>query len=164
MAPSPPFKTADLFDAHPEAQSCEVQFRRYGRRQAFSGSIRTVRCHEDNALVKQVLSGPGESRVLVVDGGASCRCALLGDVLGSLGVKNGWAGVIVHGAVRDVVALDALELGVKALGSNPRKAAKTGAGELDVPVRFGGATFTPGHWLYSDEDGILVSEAALTGP
>lgn len=164
MSASPPFRTADLFDAHPEAQSCEVAFQRFGRRAAFSGRIRTVRCHEDNALVRRALSDPGAGQVLVVDGGASRRCALLGDVLAGLGVTNGWAGVILHGVVRDVVALDALDFGVKALGSNPRKSAKTGAGELDVPVRFGGATFTPGHWLYSDEDGILVSESPLVGP
>ncbi len=155
--------TCDLFDAHPEAQSCDLQLRSLGRRRAFSGRIRTVRCREDNALLKKVLSGPGEGQVLVIDGGGSLHCALVGDVIAGLGAASGWAGAIIHGAVRDVVALDALDFGIKALGSNPRKSSKTGAGEVDVPVSFGGVTFAPGAWLYSDEDGILVSERPLAG-
>jgi regulator of ribonuclease activity A len=154
-------RTADLQDAHPDLPSCELQLRAFGRRRAFHGRIRTVRCREDNALVKRVLSGPGAGGVLVVDGGGSLRTALLGDVVAGLAARNGWAGVVVHGAVRDVVALAELDLGVKALGSNPKRSAKTGAGEVDVPVSFGGVTFTPGHWLYADEDGIVVSDVPL---
>ena len=161
MSDSPTFKTSDLIDAHPETPSCELQLRSYGGRSAFSGRIRTVRCREDNALLKSVLSTPGAGQVLVIDGGGSLRSALMGDLIAGLGLKNGWAGAVIHGAVRDVVALGALEFGVKALGSNPRKSAKTGAGEKDVPVTFGGVTFGPGHWLYSDEDGILVAAEPL---
>ncbi len=156
------FATADLYDAHGDAlRSCVTQFRSYGSRARFSGRISTVRCLEDNALVKQVLATPGEDRVLVVDGGGSLRTALLGDMIATSALENGWAGVVIHGAVRDTVALAGLDLGVKALGANPRKSAKTGLGEIDVPVTFGDVTFGPGEWLYSDEDGILVSDHRL---
>ncbi|WP_169983348.1 ribonuclease E activity regulator RraA [Microbispora sp. H10836] len=156
------FATADLYDAHGDAlRSCVTQFRSYGARARFSGQISTVRCLEDNALVKQTLATPGGGRVLVVDGGGSLRTALLGDMIAAAAVKNGWAGVVINGAVRDTAALARLDLGVKALGSNPRKSAKTGLGEVDVPVTFGDVTFTPGEWLYSDEDGILLSDHHL---
>jgi regulator of ribonuclease activity A len=118
--------------------------------------VSTVRCHQDNALVKSVLSEPGEGRVLVVDGGGSVHTALMGDVIAQLAVDNGWAGVVIHGAVRDTAALAGMPLGVKALGSNPRKSAKTGAGDRDVPVTFGGTTFRPGDQLWSDDDGVVV--------
>lgn len=153
--------TADLIDLRPELASCELQFRAFGRRRAFCGPIRTVRCDRDNALLKQVLSLPGDGAVLVVDGGGSLACALVGDVIATLGMQNGWAGVVVHGAIRDSVAIDALDFGVKALGTNPRKSGKTGAGEADVPVSFGGVRFVPGQWLYSDADGIVVAEQRI---
>jgi regulator of ribonuclease activity A len=127
----------------------------------FGGPIRTVRTYEDNALVKEVLSTPGEGAVLVIDGGASLARALVGDVIAGLGVANGWSGIVIHGAVRDTVALATLDVGLKALGSNPMKSGKARVGEIDVPVAFGGATFTPGAWLYADEDGILVSAERL---
>ncbi|MEV4456542.1 ribonuclease E activity regulator RraA [Microbispora sp. NPDC049633] len=156
------FATADLYDAHGDAlRSCVTQFRSYGARTRFFGQISTVRCLEDNALVKQVLATPGGGRVLVVDGGASLRTALLGDMIAASAVKNGWAAVVINGAVRDTAALAGLDLGLKALGSNPRRSAKTGLGEVDVPVTFGDVTFAPGEWLYSDEDGILVSDHRL---
>jgi len=161
MAGIAPLKTTDLSDYHPETQSCETQFRIRGRRRDFHGRIRTVKCLEDNLLLKKVVSEPGQGQVVVVDGGASLRCALMGDVIASLAAKNGWAGAIIHGAIRDVQAIDELDFGVKALGSNPKRSNKTGAGEVDVAVTFGGVTFVPGHWLYSDEDGILVSETQL---
>ena len=158
------FTTADLFDQF-EAQvsSCEMQFRQFGGLSTFSGEVSTVRCFQDNVLLKQALSKPGTGRVLVVDGRGSLGTALLGDVIGALAVSNGWSGVIIHGAIRDTLAVGRLKLGVKALGSNPRKSAKLGEGEADVPVTFGGVTFTPGHWLYSDDDGILVTSNRLTG-
>lgn len=153
------YATADLIDAHGEAlQSCETQFRSYGGRAAFHGPIATIKCHEDNALVKEQLNQPGEGWVLVVDGGGSLRTALMGDMIARAAAENGWAGVVVFGAVRDTAELARLDLGVKALGSNPRKSAKTGAGRLDVPVAFGNTVFSPEAWLYSDEDGILVAE------
>ncbi|MFI7470417.1 ribonuclease E activity regulator RraA [Nonomuraea sp. NPDC049646] len=150
--------TADLYDERgDELDSCDLQLRQYGGRRAFHGTIATVRCHQDNALLKAVLSEPGEGRVLVVDGGGSLHAALMGDMIAGAAVAAGWAGVVIHGAVRDVTALRELDLGVKALGSNPRKSGKTGAGERDVPVTFGGATFSPGAELFSDDDGILVT-------
>lgn len=154
--------TADLIDAHGDRlQSCETQFRQYGGRLNFHGPVRTVRTLEDNALIKQLLSTPGHGAVLVVDGGGSLRAALMGDLIGGAAVKNGWAGVIIHGAVRDTEALGKIDLGVKALGSNPRKSAKQGTGSTDIPVTFGGVTFTPGAWVYSDADGVVVSAVRL---
>ncbi|MER6944173.1 ribonuclease E activity regulator RraA [Nonomuraea sp. NPDC000554] len=150
--------TADLYDERgDELGSCDLQFRQYGGRRAFHGVIATVRCHEDNVLLKAALSEPGEGRVLVVDGGGSLHAALMGDMIAGLAVGSGWSGVVINGAVRDVAALGALDLGVKALGSNPRKSAKEGTGERDVPVTFGGVTFSPGAELFSDDDGILVT-------
>jgi regulator of ribonuclease activity A len=158
-----PFATADLSDAAGErGQSCVVQFRQFGGRRAFFGRIRTVRCHADNALVRRALESPSAGELLVVDGGGFLGAALLGDQLAALGVKNGWAGVVIHGAVRDSVVLGQMEFGVKALGTNPRRSEKRGLGDLDVAVTFGGATFTPGHWLYSDDDGLLVAAEPLT--
>lgn len=150
--------TADLYDERgDELQSCSLQFRRIGGSPRFSGVVSTVRCHRDNALVKAVLNSPGEGRVLVVDGGGSLESALVGDLIGAAAVANGWAGVVVNGAVRDVVALGELPLGLFALGSNPRKSAKDGVGDRDVPVAFGGVEFVPGATLWADEDGILVT-------
>ncbi|MFC4058317.1 ribonuclease E activity regulator RraA [Planomonospora corallina] len=156
------FATADLVDAHGDIlASCVTQFRSYGLRARFAGPIATIRCLEDNALVKKVLATPGEGRVLVVDGGGSLRSALMGDMIAASAVASGWSGVVVNGAVRDTVAFAGLDLGIKALGSNPRKSAKEGAGEVDVPVTFGEVVFTPGAWLYSDEDGIVVAPHEL---
>ena len=154
---APTFATADLIDTHGDAlDSCDSQFRQYGARLSFRGPVVTVRCHEDNALLKSVLSEPGQGRVLIVDGNASLHRALMGDVIAGIAVGNGWAGVIINGAVRDVPALATMDIGIKALGSNPRKSAKTGAGARDIPVSFGSATFTPGAEVYSDEDGIVI--------
>ncbi|WP_433149046.1 ribonuclease E activity regulator RraA [Actinomadura nitritigenes] len=156
------FATADLIDDFgDELRSCETQFRQYGGRTVFAGPVSTVRCHRDNGLVKRVLNTPGEGRVLVVDGAGSLASALMGDMIAASAVANGWAGVVINGAVRDVVALRGLDLGVKALGSNPRKSAKDGAGEVDAPVAFGGVEFSAGDWLYSDEDGIVVAARQL---
>lgn len=156
------FSTADLVDAHGASlQSCELQFRQYGGRVRFHGPVRTVKTFEDNALIKQVLSESGDGAVLVVDGGGSLRSALVGDVIASLAVRNGWSGLLVWGAVRDTSMLPGLTIGLKALGSNPWKSGKSGSGQVDVPVSFGGATFRPGEWLYSDEDGVVVSRSRL---
>jgi regulator of ribonuclease activity A len=156
------FATADLVDAHSEVvQSCQAQFRQYGGRVRFHGPIRTIKASEDNALIKQTLARPGDGAVLVVDGGASLRSALVGDLIAGSAQKNGWAGLVIWGAVRDTVALGGLDLGIKALGSNPWRSSKNGAGQVDVPVSFGGVEFRPGSWLYSDEDGILVSPSKL---
>lgn len=149
--------TADLYDERgEELQSVALQFQSLGGQARFSGPIRTVSCLEDNALVKSILATPGEGAVLVVDGGGSLRSALMGDMIAESAVANGWAGVVINGAIRDRVAISALDLGVKALGSNPRKSAKTGAGTADEAVEIAGVRFTPGRTVYCDEDGILV--------
>lgn len=149
--------TADLVDdIGPDVRSCDVQFRQFGGRSEFAGPISTVRCFEDNALLKSVLSQPGAGGVLVIDGGGSLHSALVGDVIAELARSNGWAGLVVNGAVRDAAALRGLDIGVKALGTNPRKSTKTGAGERDVEITLGGVTFVPGEIAYSDDDGIVV--------
>ncbi|WP_424187760.1 ribonuclease E activity regulator RraA [Actinokineospora sp. G85] len=149
--------TADLADRHDATlRSCDVQFHQYGGRLTFSGRIRTVRCLHDNGLVREVLSEPGNGQVLVVDGGGSTRSALVGDRIAESARANGWAGIIVHGVVRDAVALRSLDIGIKALGTNPRRSAKTGSGYVDMVVRFGGVWFIPGQVVYSDHDGIVV--------
>ena len=155
------FITADLFDAHPDAASCDTPFRVFGQRRSFSGTIRTVLCYHDNVLLKNLLGQPGAGSVLVVDGGGSMHCALIGDMIALLGLNSGWSGVVVNGCIRDSVAIGQMAFGIKALGTNPRKSDKCGAGAVDVPVTFGGVTFTPGHHLYSDDDGILVAAAPL---
>ncbi len=149
--------TADLYDERGDAlDSLALQLHDIGGRIAFDGPIRTIRCHRDNALVKRVLATPGAGAVLVIDGGGSLESALVGDLIAASAVDNGWAGLIVHGAIRDRIAIGRLDLGVKALGSNPRKSAKHGVGELDVSVEIGGVVFRPGAHVWADADGILV--------
>lgn len=156
------FATADLIDEFgDELVGCSTQFRSYGGRARFCGPVETVQCLEDNALVKSVLATPGSGRVLVVDGEGSLRTALMGDMIAASAVAHGWSGVVINGAVRDVVALRDLDLGIKALGSNPRKSAKNGHGETGVPVSLGEAEIRPGMWLYSDEDGIVLATRDL---
>jgi regulator of ribonuclease activity A len=153
--------TADLVDdIGPDVRSCDVQFRQFGARTQFAGPITTVRCFQDNALLKSVLSSPGDGGVLVIDGSGSLHTALVGDLIADLGRSNGWSGVIVNGAVRDAAALRDIELGIKALGTNPRKSEKTGAGERDATIRLGGVEFVPGDIAYSDDDGIVIVAAA----
>jgi regulator of ribonuclease activity A len=155
--------TADLYDAHESSvQVVAPMFNDYGGIEQFSGPIVTVKVHEDNSLVRAALKEPGQGRVLVVDGGGSLRCALLGDNLAALGVKNAWRGIVVYGCIRDSEAIGKLAIGVKAMQTNPRKSVKKGQGERDVPVQFGGVSFHPGHYLYADRDGIILSAAALT--
>lgn len=149
--------TADLVDSiGADVRSCDVQFRQFGGHTQFAGPISTVRCFQDNALLKSVLSQPNEGGVLVVDGGGSLHTALVGDLIAELARSNGWAGLIVNGAVRDAAALRGLDIGIKALGTNPRKSTKTGDGERDIEVTLGGVTFLPGEIAYSDDDGIVV--------
>lgn len=149
--------TADLSDASGgRLVPLSLDWRSYGAVRAFSGPLATVRCRDDNGLVRSVLSQPGRGRVLLVDGGGSLETALVGDGLGGIALENGWAGVVVHGAVRDVVALAALPLGVLALGRNPRRGRPDGVGEVDVPVTVAGVVCRPGQQLFTDEDGVLV--------
>lgn len=149
--------TADLYDERGDAlESLSLQFQDVGGRTAFDGPVRTIRCHRDNALVKTMLATPGDGAVLVIDGGGSLESALVGDLIAASAVANGWAGIIVHGAIRDREAIGELPIGVKALGSNPRKSAKDGVGEVDVSVEIAGVTFRPGAQLWADADGILI--------
>lgn len=152
--------TADIYDDQGEAlQSCYTQLRNYGGHAAFEGEITTIKVFEDNILVKTAIAEDGAGRVLVVDGAGSLSCALMGDRMADRAAANGWAGVVINGAVRDVEALSGIALGVKALGSNPRRSGKENVGQRDVDVVFGGVTFRPGLRLYSDSDGILVTRS-----
>jgi regulator of ribonuclease activity A len=152
-----PRATADLVDdIYPDVRSCDLQLQNYGATTMFAGPITTVRCFEDNALLKSVLSEPGGGGVLVVDGGGSLHTALVGDIIAGLAKDSGWAGLVVHGAVRDASTLRTIDIGIKALGTNPRKGTKTGEGDRDVAVTFGSVTFNPGEIAYCDDDGIVV--------
>jgi regulator of ribonuclease activity A len=154
--------TADLCDRHDgKARVVAPMFHSYGGRRAFHGTIATLKLFEDNSLVRRVLGTPAHDRVLVVDGGGSLRCALVGDQLARLAVANGWPGLLVYGCIRDCAAVGRMDLGVLALATHPRKSVKQGIGEADIPVTFGGVTFVPGQYLYADEDGVIVSDAAL---
>jgi regulator of ribonuclease activity A len=156
-SPRTPRPTADLVDEiGPDVRSCDLQFGQYGARPQFAGPITTVKCFQDNALLKSVLSEPSDGGVLVIDGDGSLHTALVGDLIAGLGVENGWAGLIINGAVRDAATLRTLDIGIKALGTNPRKSTKTGDGQRNVVVEFGGVTFKPGEIAYSDDDGIVV--------
>lgn len=156
------FLTTDLVDAHEDAvRVLDPMLRHFGGATRFCGPIATVKLFEDNSLVRAALSEPGDGRVLVVDGGGSLRCALLGDMLGELAVQNGWAGVVVYGCVRDSVALARLPLGVCALATHPKKSQKRGEGQSGLTLRFCGVDFVPGHWLYADEDGALLADRPL---
>jgi regulator of ribonuclease activity A len=149
--------TADVYDERgEELDSLGLQLQDFGGHAAFDGPIRTVRCHRDNALVKALLATPGEGAVLVIDGAGSLDSALVGDLIAGSAVENGWTGLIVHGAIRDRATIAGLALGVKALGTNPRKSAKEGVGEVDVPVTIAGVVFTPGKHVWADLDGVLV--------
>jgi len=156
------FLTTDLYDAN-EGRVAVLQpmLKSYGGKPRFAGQIVTLKLYEDNTLVREVLGEAGAGKVLVVDGGGSLRCALLGDQIAELAVKNQWEGVVIYGCIRDSVAIGALPLGVRALDTNPKKSVKRNEGTRDLVLNFGGVDFTPGHWLYADEDGVLVSPTAL---
>lgn len=155
--------TTDLCDNHPDKVRVAepLTFKDYGGAKLFHGQIETVKCFEDNSLVRKALEQNGEGKVLVVDGGGSMRCALLGDMLGELGVKNKWNGIVIYGCIRDSAAMATLQLGVKALATIPLKSNKRNEGQQSIPVRFAGVDFVPGEFLYADEDGIIVSKEAL---
>jgi len=153
--------TPDLCDEFPEVKVVAPGFNNYGGIKAFGGEIVTVKCFEDNSVVKEQVGLPGKGRVMVVDGGGSMRHALLGDMLAEKAASNGWAGLIIYGCVRDVDEIGNTDLGVQALATYPRKSEKRGLGDLDVPVTFHGVTFQPGHYVYADNNGIVVSEKPL---
>ena len=155
--------TPDLCDDNPDlVRVIEPMLSNYGGKEAFSGEIVTVKCFEDNSLVKENLGLPGQGRVLVVDGGGSLRRALLGDMIAENAVKNGWEGIIIYGCIRDVSTISGLDLGVQALASIPLKTAKRGVGDYNIAVTFGGVTFNPGEYIYADSNGVVVSADDLS--
>lgn len=157
------FATADLYDEHEEnLQIAMPMFNDYGGKKKFSGPASTVKVFEDNSLVRAALEEPGNGRVLVVDGDASLRCALVGDMLAELGKNNGWEGIIVYGCIRDSGVIGSMDIGIKALNTNPRKSVKKGIGERDIPVSFADVIIKPGNYIYADEDGVVISTEKLT--
>ena len=162
------FKTADLLDANEDKlrdESTRVvapMFQRYGGRPSFSGQIVTLKVFEDNSLVRTALAEDGQGKVLLIDGGGSLRCALVGDQLAILAEQNHWQGIVVYGCIRDSDDLGTIALGVRALATHPMKSIKKGIGERDLAVSFGGVTFRPGEWIYVDGDGMVVSTQPLS--
>jgi len=160
--------TAEICDANAsllangELRILQPIFQAYGQCRAFSGPITTLKVFEDNVLVREILESPGDGRVLVIDGGGSMRCALVGGNIGQLAQNMGWAGLLVNGCIRDVDEINACDIGVRALGSHPLKSNKKGLGEKHVPVNVGGTMIQEGEWLYADSDGILISKTELT--
>jgi regulator of ribonuclease activity A len=155
-------QTTDLCDANEnKVRIATPIFRSYGGKSAFCGPIATLKLFEDNGLVRKTLDSSGNGRVLVVDGDGSLRCALLGDQLADLAVKNDWAGIVVWGCIRDSLAIAGMELGVLALATHPQKTVKKNLGDAEVTVSFAGIDFIPGEWLYADEDGLIVSATRL---
>lgn len=156
------FTTADLHDQFGDkVQIVQPMFNDYGKKRKFCGPISTLKVHEDNTLVRSALEEVGGGRVLVVDGGGSLHCALVGDMLAKLGVDNGWQGIIVYGCIRDSAILAGMDIGVKALNTNPKKSLKKGVGDRDIPVEFANVEFRPGTYIYADEDGVLLANKKL---
>ncbi|MCK6391886.1 MAG: ribonuclease E activity regulator RraA [Azonexus sp.] len=160
------FKTPDLCDQYESelGQSVRVvapMFQRFGARTSFCGEVVTLKIFEDNTLVREIFNEDGKGKVLVIDGGGSMRCALVGDQLAILAHKNGWEGVVVYGCIRDSVDINGIDIGVRALNTHPQKTVKKGVGDRHLPLTFGGVTFHPGDYVYADEDGVLVSNKPL---
>jgi regulator of ribonuclease activity A len=150
-------KTSDISDQlHPNVQYVEPTYNCYGAKMDFFGPIYTIKCFEDNSLVREVLDTDGQGRVLVVDAGGSKRCAMLGDQLAAKAVKNNWSGVIIYGLIRDSEMINEMPIGVRALGTHPLKSIKKGLGETGLTLCFSGVNFIPGDYLYADQDGIIV--------
>ncbi|WP_332401845.1 putative 4-hydroxy-4-methyl-2-oxoglutarate aldolase [Vibrio metschnikovii] len=155
--------TPDLCDKYSsQVTLLNLPLQNFGMRSAFWGEIVTVRCYHDNSKVKEILSQPGKGKVLVVDGNGSCQKALMGDQVAIMAIENGWEGVIINGAIRDVVAMSQMDLGIKALGTSPFKTDKRGAGEVNVTLTLHNQMVQPGDYLYADWNGILLSEQSLT--
>ncbi|EED36634.1 S-adenosylmethionine:2-demethylmenaquinonemethyl transferase [Luminiphilus syltensis NOR5-1B] len=157
------FATPDLSDDCPVAQVLPFQWQRFGRRVIFGGPASTVACFEDNSRVAEAVAEAGEGRVLLVDGQGSLDRSLLGDRLARKAGDNGWAGVIVIGAVRDVEVIDDIDIGVYSLGVCPRKTEKRDRGDRDISLEWRGITVSPGHWIYADRNGVLVSAGPIHG-
>ena len=156
------FTTADLCDEFESlVKIAEPLFQDYGQLKSFYGEIATVKVFEDNVLVRKTLETEGRKRVLVVDGGASKKVALVGDQLSQIACENGWAGIVVNGCIRDSVEIAKIQIGLKALNTAPKKSIKKGQGEVDVPVEFAGLVFNPKSYLYADQDGVILAEKNL---
>ena len=154
--------TSDISDKlHPDVQYLEPVYKIYGAKTSFSGRIVTVKCYEDNSLVEEALKANGKESVLVIDAGGSMNCAMLGDKRAADAINNEWEGILVHGLIRDSVAINGMELGIRALGVYPLKSIKKGVGDSNLIVNFSGVTFTPGEYLYADEDGVIVVKEKL---
>lgn len=160
------FKTPDLCDEFESELGKSVRvvapmFQRYGARNSFAGEIVTLKVFEDNSLVREAFTENGQGKVLVIDGGGSLRCALVGDQIAILAAKNAWEGVLVYGCIRDSGDINGIDIGVRALNTHPQKSIKKGVGDRNIAVTFGGVTFNPGEFLYADEDGVIVSSKKL---
>lgn len=162
------FVTCDLLDDHPEKDLQVVTpsmdgkfFKSYGARQSFAGQVVTVKCFEDNSRVKELLATDGRGKVLVVDGGASMRCALMGDMIAESAVNHHWSGVVIYGCVRDVDAIAKLDLGIHALAAIPQKSNRKGIGEVDLTLYFGGVSINSGDYIYADNNGIVIAKEKL---
>lgn len=162
------FVTCDLLDDHPEKDLQVVTpsmdgkfFKSYGARQSFAGQVVTVKCFEDNSRVKELLATDGRGKVLVVDGGASMRCALMGDMIAESAVNHHWNGVVIYGCVRDVDAIAELDLGIHALAAIPQKSNRKGIGEVDLTLYFGGVSINSGDYIYADNNGIVIAKEKL---
>ena len=161
---TPPFSTPDLCDDFPEhIRVLDPLFNNYGGRTHFSGQAITIKCFEDNSVVKELVGTPGKGQVIVMDGGGSLRRAILGDMLAEKASQNGWAGLIINGCIRDCDEIAATDIGVKALNIHPMKTDKLGVGQLNIPVTFAGQTIQQGDWVYSDNNGILIADKSLLG-
>jgi len=159
------YVTPDLCDAYPElVQVVEPMFNNFGGVDSFGGEIVTIKCFEDNSLLKETANKPGRGKVIVVDGGGSLRRALLGDLIAESAVKNGWEGFVIYGCIRDVDAICEMNIGVQALDTIPLKTEKQGVGDLNIPITFGGVTFNPGEYVYADNNGVIVSSEPLKMP
>ena len=157
------FVLPDLCDQYGDSlRVLSPMLKNFGGNNCFHGKISTIKCHEDNSFVADAVREEGDGSVLVVDGGGSLRCALLGDNLAAIAASNSWAGIIVFGCVRDVVALKDITLGIQAIAPHPMKSVKRQVGLRDVEVSFGGVSFIPGQYVYADDNGVIVSEAELT--
>ena len=155
--------TSDVSDKlHPDVQYLDPVYKSYGSKTSFSGHIVTIKCYEDNSLVEEALKTHGKDSVLVIDAGGSMNCAMLGDKRAADAIKNEWEGILVHGLIRDSATINGMEIGVRALGVCPLKSVKKGAGDSNLIVNFSGVTFTPGEYLYADEDGVIVIKEKLS--
>lgn len=156
------FKTADLCDAHSDhVQIAQPGMLSYGGKRRFAGQIVTFKLFEDNSLLRDMLNNDGKGQVIVVDGGGSMRCALLGDMLAAKALNNGWSGLVINGCIRDSADIAGMDIGIRALGTHPLKSVKRGVGEANVPVNFFNVVFNPGDYLYADEDGLIVAKESL---